>query len=122
MSVVLDSSAVVAWIRQERGWEVVDLVLDRSTIASVNLVEIIEVLGRYGLNFDATQFPAMLVEPFDLAQGVVAGALLSEHRSVGFSLGDACCVALAMKLKAEVVTADQIWSRIRLPVPITIIR
>ena len=122
MPVVLDSSAVVAWIRQERGWEVVDRVLDQSTLAAVNLVEIIEVLARYGLQFDPAKFPAMLVEAFDYEQGVAAGALLREHRPAGFSLGDACCVALAMKLEAEVITADQLWSRIRLPVPITIIR
>jgi PIN domain nuclease of toxin-antitoxin system len=42
--------------------------------------------------------------------------------ALGLSLGDRACIALAQRLDFPVLTADQLWSRLNVPVPVRQIR
>jgi PIN domain nuclease of toxin-antitoxin system len=57
---------------------------------------------------------------FDLA--FRAGTLEPETRPLGLSLGDRSCLALAEREGAPAVTADRAWSRLALPIAVTVIR
>ncbi|HET8941614.1 MAG TPA: PIN domain-containing protein [Rudaea sp.] len=65
--------------------------------------EIARELGTFGLD----------VVPFDETQANLAAALRPITRSLGLSLGDRCCLALAQHLKSRVITADATWKRLR---------
>jgi PIN domain nuclease of toxin-antitoxin system len=118
--VVLDTSALVAFLLGEKGADVVHAVLHRARISAVNVAETIEVLARKsGISADeAGMLSDARAEAFDDTQAKTTGALLSEHRRDNLSLGDACCLPSAMFLRAEVFTADRTWSALSLPVPV----
>ncbi|MCU0348732.1 MAG: hypothetical protein MUC59_17465 [Saprospiraceae bacterium] len=54
------------------------------------------------------------VHPLSESQADAAARLRPVTRSLGLSLGDRCCLALASELKgASVVTADRAWKAIK---------
>jgi PIN domain nuclease of toxin-antitoxin system len=59
---------------------------------------------------------------FDETQALLSGSLRTVTRARGLSLGDRACLALAQHLNAEVVTADNAWTRLDLSLTITNIR
>ena len=52
------------------------------------------------------------VRPMTEEQALTAGALRMPTRSIGLSLGDRACIALAMELGATAMTCDQAWTSI----------
>lgn len=122
--VVLDTSALVAVLLQERGAEVVRLVLNHARVSAVNVAESMEVLARKGRisAADAGMIPDARIQPFDRQQAITAGELLIKHRRDNLSLGDACCLALAIAIGADVVTADRSWTTLPLPLRVRLIR
>ncbi len=60
--------------------------------------------------------------PLSSGQAMRAGLWRNATRSLGLSLGDRCCLALAMDLKATVFTADRAWAGLDLGIPIRVIR
>lgn len=122
---VLDSSALLALILEEPGAQFVGM-LAESHASAVTLTETIEVLTRKGDSFEAARARMLrivtTVEPFDRRQGEIAALLLTRHRRAGLGLGDAACLALAIDLQAEVLTADRIWATLGLPLTVTLIR
>ncbi len=123
--VVLDTSALVALIFGEPGAELVRPVLQQARISAVNVAETMDVVSRRGRICDATtrMMLAAQIEPFDQAQAIAAGGLLSRYRrSNNLSLGDACCLALGMAVGAEVFTGDRNLATIPLPITLRLIR
>jgi ribonuclease VapC len=113
---VLDSTALIALVTKEPGFERVQELLERSTINAVNLTETIHKLVQKGS-------PHRLVERKlqGLQLNVIAWSeSLAYHsaefanlgKSHGFSLGDRACLALAKQLHATAVTADQVWRQV----------
>ena len=49
--------------------------------------------------------PANEIAPFTAAQAEIAGNLVKQTRTMGLSLGDRACLALALDLKVPVYTA-----------------
>jgi PIN domain nuclease of toxin-antitoxin system len=72
--------------------------------------------------WEAVTGPVPRIAAFDAEQARIAGQLLLRTRSLGLSLGDRACLALAMVLKAPVYTADRIWKGLKVGVPIHVIR
>ena len=110
---VLDASAVLCLIRNEPGAETVKAVLADSSISAVNLSEVIAKMADLGMDADLIdtvlgplQLPAV---PFDTAQARVAGLMRPATRSLGLSLGDRACLALAEHLGAAAMTTDRAW-------------
>lgn len=126
MSVVLDTSAVLALVFDEPGRDRVASVVDEASISAVNLAEIVSKLVDMGYeDEDASRVvEAFLpsVMPFDVPLAVAAGALRRRTREHGLSLGDRACLALALRESAPVLTADRAWGQLDIDVEVDVIR
>ena len=111
---VLDASALLALFNDEPGADVVGRALQGACVVSaVNHTEVLTKLLDKGLSAsDAASVMlsvAVQVLGYDSAQSVDAAWLRLATRSVGLSLGDRACLALARSLGAPVLTADRPW-------------
>jgi PIN domain nuclease of toxin-antitoxin system len=125
--VVLDASAILAILFQERGAEKLTAeILNDAVISTVNLTEVQSKLIKKGyLPEEAWEDALSLVtaaEPFTSGQARIAGDLITMTEKYGLSLGDRSCLALAIALKAPVYTTEQTWRNLKLGVPIHVIR
>lgn len=126
MSVVLDSSAVLAVINGEAGAESVEDVLAGGSIGAANFSEVLSKLVDRGHDDGAAAAVLdalpLTVLPMDAAQARRAGLLRRRTRALGLSLGDRACLALAVETGLPVVTADRAWAQLDLGVEVTVIR
>lgn len=124
--VVLDASAVLAWLRDEPGAAVVDPLLAGGVVSAANWSETWQKLNQHGVDADrATRRLRVLgvrVEPLTTADAVAAARLWDSTRRAGLSLGDRCCLALAARLECPALTADTAWAELDLNVTIQLIR
>ena len=85
-------------------------VLTRSVIGAVNLGEVVSKLRDRGLTLDEVNEALgglhLDVRSLSPAQAIIIGDLRPATRSLGLSLGDRACLALAIELSAEVYTTD----------------
>jgi PIN domain nuclease of toxin-antitoxin system len=51
-----------------------------------------------------------------------ASALYIETKAFGLSLGDRACLALAKRQQVTVWTADKVWKKLKVDVPVELIR
>jgi ribonuclease VapC len=125
-SVVLDSSALLAFIHGEPGGEVVAGFVGDAVMSSVNHAEVVTKLVERIGSLDAARaalgMAAVDVIDFDTAQAEQTGALVTHTRSRGLSLGDRACLTLAARETAPVLTADRIWATLKLDVEVRLIR
>lgn len=131
-STVLDASALLAYLRDEPGAEVVaDAIAEGAAISTVNLAEVLSrVADRDGdpsrLAGEMTDRGllggAVSVESFTDEDAVEVARLRPETRAQGLSLGDRACLALARRLGLPALTADTAWSRLGLEVTLQQIR
>jgi ribonuclease VapC len=126
---VLDASALLAVLHQEPGSEEVAAMLSEAAISSVNLSEVVAKLIEVGLSAvesrRATEFLGLEVISFDQSQAYKAGLLRKSTRSLGLSLGDRACLALAQSLNLPAITADRAWlqlSRLGISLEIQLLR
>ncbi len=111
--VVLDSSALLALIKNEPGAQTIEKLLGNVVMSSVNVAEVAAIL----LDSDMTQeeckysiepFIDSLVE-FDSELAFVTASLKKLTKNKGLSLGDRACIALGIKLGIPIYTADKAW-------------
>jgi len=125
-SVVLDSSALLAFIHGEPGGEDVAHLIGDAVMSSVNHAEVVtKLVGRTGSLAAARAilgFANVDVVDFDRPLAEEAGALVRHTRPAGLSLGDRACLALAVREGVPAVTADRIWSTLKLEAEIRLIR
>jgi len=131
-STVLDASALLAYLRDEPGADVVaDAVATGAVISTVNLGEVLSRVADRGADPArvARQMTdrgllggALAVEPFTTADAIEIARLRPLTRDLGLSLGDRACLALASRLDAPVLTADSAWSTLDLPLELRPIR
>lgn len=117
--VVLDASAVVAWARQEPGYEVVDRVLAHAVVPASALAESLYVLQELGHRLPIDQMRLALldlgvrVEPLVDEDAVRAAELVAASRRTpgkdSLSLGDGLCIATAERLGLTVTGGDSFW-------------
>lgn len=129
---LLDASALTAFLRRETGWQAVATALGGSTclIGSAQLVEIEGKLVSDG-SVTPAEFQTQLgllghiirPVPFSLDAIRTASFYYARRRPYGLSLGDALCLGTAETLGADVMTAERTWASIPdLPFQIQTIR
>jgi len=123
----LDASAILAFIQGEPGSEkLTPELLNAAVCGAVNLAEVHGKLVSRGWSVDEAwedaSSPIEEVIPFDLSQARIAGGLVAHTRTLGLSLGDRACLALALTLKAPVYTTEKAWKKLKLEVPVHVIR
>jgi ribonuclease VapC len=126
MTVVLDASAVLAVLNQEPGADLVKERLSESLMSLVNTIEVGTKLVDAGMTAEAAREAIELLEiaMVDLDQRLaeVTVELREATRSVGLSLADRACLALAIREGAVALTADRVWANVEVGCPIELIR
>jgi ribonuclease VapC len=122
--IVLDSSTILAILFDEPGCERAQLALGAAAMSTVNIAEVYARAHGAGVGLNAANalfghrtFEAV---PLSLRQAEIAGELLPVTRGAGLSLGDRCCLALAIDRKLNVLTADRVWATVAAPLGIEI--
>ncbi len=126
MSTVFDSSAVLAILFGEPGGRRAAEALGSGVLSAVNASEVVaRLIDRGARDEDARQAlhgVDLAVRPFDESLAVAAGLLRRSTRGRGLSLGDRACLALALRERAPVLTADRAWTTLELDVEVELIR
>jgi ribonuclease VapC len=127
--VVLDASALIAWLYKEPGADVVLNYLEGHScvISTVNLAEVITRASRSSQENGrkiaiAVNNTDLQIIPFSQQQAEHTGLLEPVTRTKGLSLGDRACLSLAVELQAVVLTSDKVWQELNLPIEIVNIR
>jgi PIN domain nuclease of toxin-antitoxin system len=129
-SVILDSSALLALINKEPGFDAVREVLPNAVMSSVNVAEVAGILmARYNMSKHETgTIINELIKgviAFNTEQAFLTGTIetISRKNKLGLSLGDRACLALAESLNIPIYTADRAWSKLKiLNIKINLIR
>ncbi len=112
---LLDASALLAYLSGEPGWERVEpfLLSGDAAMSTVNQAEVLGKLMDYGMAREAAQQTLEVLDlhsiPFDVNESLETASLRSATRSLGLSLGDRACLATARLHQLSVLTADQPW-------------
>ncbi len=126
MSVVLDASALLAVLLDERGSENVIAAMRGSATSAVNASECFSRAINKGF---AAHLPLALLDefeievaPFGLRQAAATADLRPATRSVGASLGDRACLALGKERGWTVYTGDRRLAELDIGIDIRLIR
>jgi ribonuclease VapC len=110
---VVDSSVVLAILRQEVGHETALLSMADSLISAVNYSELLAKLTDLGTPIDtaikAVASLSLNIIPFDAPLAETAASLRPFTRSHGISFADRACLGLAKARQLTALTADRIW-------------
>ncbi|MBV8208079.1 MAG: type II toxin-antitoxin system VapC family toxin [Acidobacteria bacterium] len=125
--VVLDASAILALLGGEPGSEhLTPELLSNAICSTVNLAEVQSKLVSQGIAredaWEAATSPIREAADFTPAHAELAGTLMLQTRSLGLSLGDRACLALALTAGGAVYTADSSWKKLKLRIPVRVIR
>ena len=124
--VVLDSSVILALLKDEPVLPSTLNKLEGAVISAVNLCEILSKQIEFGMSGSpyADHLLGLLdrIEPFTPAQAYAASGLWPITRHKGLSFGDRACLALGIQLNADVYTADQAWAEVSVGVRVHLIR
>lgn len=109
---VFDSSAILAVLYEEKGHEVATKALrNGGYISAANWSELAQKTNHTKAGWDFTRSGlkglGIIVEPVTEHDAEIAAGLW--EKGSGLSLADRLCLALAQRLKAEVLTADSEW-------------
>ena len=126
--VVLDASALLAWILGERGADTVGKMLPVAVIPVPNLVEVLYRAPERGHRMSPTQLMehvldmGLAVEPLMPGDVLRAAELIACSRAARdragdcLSLGDGTCLAVAERLGLPVIGGDRLWADLPLAV------
>lgn len=123
---VLDASALLCLLNGEPGSEHVLEALPTAVIGAANLAEVVSKLRERGLCVEEVEdvlggLP-LDVRPLTAAQAYAIGHLRPATRTLGLSLGDRACLALAAELGIPALTADKAWGGLDIGVKVELIR
>jgi ribonuclease VapC len=114
--IVLDTSALLALLRDERGASVVEADIENALISAVNFGE--AAARQYKTEVTRAEFEAV-VAPFNLEIVAVDAELALDtadireiDRKAGLSQADCICLALAKQKGLPALTADQDWAKV----------
>lgn len=124
MKVILDASALLAWLQDEPGAEVVEAEVARAGISSLNWSEVLQKSLTHGVDVSGlrTDLEALglTILPFTAENAELAARLWTPGS--GLSLADRACLALGIQHNMPVWTADRLWARIQTGATVQVIR
>ena len=124
----------MAYLENEPGADRVQTLLDGEgggVIAAVNWAEVLSKGAERGMAPEQLDLQLrergligqqIQVRPLDEAQVLEIAKLRPLTKTLGLSLGDRACLALAIAEGATVLTTDRAWSQLEVGVSITVIR
>ena len=123
---VLDASAILAFLRDEPGAEIVARYRGGAVVSAVNVAEVGSRLADLGASLPevrrAIDLMALEIVPFDAEQAYAAAGIRDRTRRRGLSLGDRACLQLATRHELPAVTADRAWKTLDLEADVRLIR
>jgi ribonuclease VapC len=123
---VVDASAVIAFLVGEPFTRFDGERLGGAFISAVNLSEVLARLPAIGVPESETAIAIarlnLRVVAFDEAQARATARLHPLTRQAGLSLGDRACIALGNARGCPVVTADRVWATVDVGVEIVLVR
>jgi len=112
--IVLDASALLAYLFREAGQGIVGKYLESACISTVNLSEVAGRFTRDGIDailfIQEIQKTSIEITPFTQIHALHAANLIPQTQRYGLSLGDRACLALAKERQLAVLTADTVWT------------
>lgn len=123
---VLDASALLALINEEKGHQSIYNYLPFSCMSTVNLSEVAAVLNK--IDIPQKEIIALLnplipnIVAFDESQAYKTAELRSLTKKYGLSLGDRACISLGKLYNLTIITSDKAWSNLDLGLNIVLIR
>lgn len=122
VSAVLDASALLAYLREEPGADVVGEALDQgAAISSANWAEVLSKVAEIGQDPAALAGElrsigllgnSLMIEPLSEEDCIAIAVLRPQTCTLGFSLGDRACLALGRRLQARILTTDRAWMQL----------
>ena len=111
---VLDASAVLAVVMEERGADVVvDALRSGAAMSTVNVAEVAARLHQDGWSDAevAIVFESLGIEvlPFGARAALLSGRLRTATKRFGLGLGDRACLATGCVERCPVLTSDRSW-------------
>ena len=125
---VVDASALLAYLFEEPGAELVAELLDAGSalVSSVNYAETVSKLVDRKMPEEVVKITmenlGLEVVSYDEQQALLTGLFRKSCLSHGLSLGDRACFALARVAGYPVMTADRVWQEVPLDAEICLIR
>ncbi len=125
--ILLDTSAVLGYLQNEPGWEIVasEILTGQANICVVNVTEVLSKLCDKGMSWPDAQMAlnklALPAEPYTADTALEAARLRPMTRAHGLSLGDRACLAAARLRQCAVLTGDRDWLHIANAVGLEII-
>ncbi len=123
---ILDASALLAFLQQEQGSSEVERVLPTAFISTVNWCEVAQKLRVRSVDDKAIRENLAILGlqflSFDLAHAEQASELWQITAPFGLSLGDRACLATGLIEKMPIMTADKIWQKLSFLSEIKLIR
>ena len=124
--IMLDASAVLAYLNSEPGADVVAARVPDGIISTVNLAEVVTYAIRTGETLESTRAKigglGLATVDYTVELAVQTGALIAATKQFGLSLGDRACLATAAREGVPVLTAERSWSNLSLGIAIQLIR
>jgi ribonuclease VapC len=124
--VVVDSSAALAFLRQEPGGELAPPLLACGIMSAVNYAEVVQRFWRDGQDpepyIDSLAKTGLTIVAAEMSVAHLAGDLERRTRRLGLSLADRFCLAEAFLRRLPVVTTDRPFSELNLGIEIKRLR
>ena len=124
MKLILDASALLAWLQAEPGAEVVEAELAEAAMSSLNWSEVLQKSLAHGIDITGLQADlealGLLILPFSASDAEAAARLWTTGS--GLSLADRACLALGIQHGVPVWTTDRLWSRVATGATVHVIR
>ncbi len=109
--IVLDDSALLAWMYREPGHKRVFAALPQSVMTTVNLSEVLARFVRDSFHLaeigrEVAKLPIEWIDFYRTLAAIAAG-LAPQTREVGLSFGDRVCLALGAARSITIITGDR---------------
>jgi PIN domain nuclease of toxin-antitoxin system len=124
--VILDASAVLAFVNDEPGGDAVPVTTGDACISAVNYAEVISVMTARGMDETSVrkQLEQIVLDVLDFERHSAedAGFLIGQTAHLGLSFGDRACLATARRENIPALTSDRSWAGVNVGVKVQLIR